>query len=117
MTHIKAILTAYSDCNGFTGERDLNFVCDKALTADELRTVFPAAVPDGYNEFDPNLSVAAVIGVFGADAKYYVAREGSVCIYIMPTTNLWLNRGNAFEDLADEVSWCPRRKMFRVWWD
>lgn len=120
MKHVKQILQAYSDCNGFKGERDLKFFCSTPLTAGELKTIFPALTPEGYNAFDPVESINTLIETFGENADYHVAREGSVCVYIKPKGNFWLNGGRA-PDLnnfpADEILFCPEKGMIRVWWD
>lgn len=115
MKHVKEIMTAYSDCNGFSGERNLAFFCQTPLTAEELKTLFPALVPEGYNAFDPVKSVAKMIEVFGEKSEYFVAREGSVCIYVKHLHgNLWFDR---VELDADEFLFCPEKQLFRVWWD
>jgi len=114
---VDEVLAAYSDCNHHKGPRNLNYFCKHALTATELTKLMSSAVPDGYNGFDPAVSLVKIIETFGDDADYYVARESSVCVYIRPKHNIWLSRDTAFRSLADEVLFCPKHSMFRVWWD
>lgn len=115
------ILKAYSDCNDAEGERNLDYLASKSVDGALLAEIMPIAIPDGYNGFDPKKSIAQLIEVFGLDAEYFVAREGSVCIYIRPNKNLWLNKrrgGMTVTELdADEIMFCPKKQMFRIWWD
>lgn len=93
----------------------MNYFCEQALAAAELKCVFPELVPDGYNNFDPVASVSQVIEAFGDKAEYHVAREGSVCIYVKAGPgNVWLERVNIN---ADEVLFDGEKQLFRVWWD
>lgn len=108
------IINAYSDCNGAKAPRNLKFRSEP-LSAADLTTIMPLAVPDGYNEFDPIVSIKKLIKYFGAEASYCIAREGSVCIYVKPVQRLWLNRSKPRIG-ADEVSFEPDG-YFRLWWD
>lgn len=112
------IIKAYSDCNDTDGDRNLNFLASAPLNGEQLLEAMTIAVPDGYNYFEPKKSVTEVVNFFGIDAEYFVAREGSVCIYIMPKQgNTWLTGHRAKKINADEFSFCSEKKMFRVWWD
>lgn len=112
----QSVLNAYADCNGTEAERNLNFLATEPVSAAELQILMRAAVPEGYNGFDPLISVDNLVACFGDKAQYFVAREGSVCIYIKPTFgNLWLRDLNDIH--ADEILFCPKKQMFRVWWD
>ena len=115
MKHVAEMMSAYSDCNEYSGERDLDYRCEVAMTHAELLIAFEALTPDGYNNFDPKVSIPKVIQVFGEDAEYFVAREGSVCVYVKPKRPcVWLNR---WEIGADELSYSPITHEFRLWWD
>lgn len=118
MKHVQQILAAYSDCNEFkAGERNLSYFCSVPLTGAELQTLMPECIKEGYNAFDSVNSVVEVIRFFGDTAQFYVAREGSVCIYIKPTEgNIWLN-GRVEAINCDEFSFDGNKGMFRVWWD
>ncbi|SRR5216684_7420414 len=114
---IKSIFDAYADCHDRGGKRDLNFFCTQALSGHELIDLMPMVVPEGYNAFDAIQSIKPVVEFFGADAKYHIAREGSVCVYIKPAKgNIWLN-GRFELPSCDEFSFCCEKQMFRVWWD
>lgn len=121
MTLIQSIIQAYSDCNDVGGDRNLNFMPAAPIDAKALIELMPLCIPDGYNQFDPVESIGQLVQVFGDDAEYFVARESSVCIYVMPTVNLWLggegSRSTNFKSInADEILFDPDKKMFRFWW-
>jgi hypothetical protein len=109
------IIQAYSDCNETDGERNLDYFASQALSAEDLKEITPKAIPDGYNGFDSIKSIEKLVEVFGDAAEYYMAREGSVCIYIKPLRNIWLR--DLKELRADEILYCPIKQMFRIWWD
>lgn len=121
---INEVMTAYSDCNGHAGERNLKYLASAPLNPIELIKLMAAAIPEGYNAFEASESIPRVVEVFGDDAEYFIARENSVCLYIKPKFNLWFCGRNSktakLEQLAhhaDEIMFCPEHKMFRVWWD
>lgn len=117
MKHVVEMRAAYRDCNNYVGkkERNLSFLCATPLTAEALTTLMPLIVVDGYNYFDSVKSIRLLTKAFG-NAEYFVAREGSVCIYIKPSSNVWLNRKPMILD-ADEFSYDVEKQMFRAWWD
>lgn len=69
------------------------------------------AIGGGYNEFEPN-KVSDIILKIDYNAKVYVAREGSVCLYIITSKpDKMIKALNADEgDLQQDGS-------IRVWWD
>jgi hypothetical protein len=116
------ILTAYADCHECIGfedaERDLNFFCELPLKAEQLKGVFQVVTPNGYNNFDADKSSDLLTEVFG-DSEYFIAREGSPCVYIRPKSgNIWF-RAEELDLMSncDEFSYDADKKMFRVWWD
>lgn len=115
-------ICAYSDCQpeDMGLERDLNYFDKCPVNADEIILIMAASIPDGYNGFDPNKSTKAIVDVFGGDSKYFVAREGSPCIYVKPTKgNIWLSETRSkMQDIgADEILFDADLGMFRIWWD
>jgi hypothetical protein len=119
----RRILKAYSDCNDIAAgeERQLNFFCPYAFNLAEAKTILHKALPEGYNRFEAETAIAELDAAFGKDAKVFIAREGSVCIYVKPANVVWIGSGRP-ADLtkvlnADEVSFQPELGMFRIWWD
>lgn len=113
---VDEVMTAYSDCNGHKGPRNLGYIASKSVTAQEICNLMRAAVPEGYNGFEADKSIPVLVEFFG-DAEYFVAREGSVCIYIKPKQNVWFTRRTVDCLNADEVLFDSEKQMFRVWWD
>lgn len=121
-------LEAYADCHdGLVETRELNFFSKRPLNGKRLIEILAKVIPHGYNAFDAD-SVKAVVEAFGEHSTYFVAREGSPCIYVRPQddpkqpgAHVWIGEhGKAAcvtDDLADEVSFEPALGMFRLWWD
>lgn len=115
---LKECLKAYADCHSETpkAERNLSFKATHPLTGEQFVRVMNRVVPDGYNEFD---SVVAenVRSAFGENAEYYIAREGSVCVYIKGSKVTGIPRNSKLAGIKnDEVSE-DKDGTIRVWWD
>lgn len=110
------VIEAYSDSfDDVEAQRNLNYFEKTPVTGPQLIEIMSKVVV-GYNAFDGTKSTRQVVSVFGDDAAYHIAREGSVCIYIDVTDgNLWLR--NISKIKADEILYDGTKKMFRVWWD
>lgn len=109
-------LAAYSDCNDLSvGDRNLKFKASFPVSGTALKAIMRGAVPDGYNDFDEK-AVERLVELFGEEAHYVIAREGSVCIYVKPLKRVWVSRAIEIGKLADEVSY-EGAGIFRVWWD
>lgn len=116
------VVAAYSDClpetvNADSIGRNINFLSNRALNLTEATKVMRLAVPFGYNRFDVEEAMHAIAAVFGENAQVLLAREHSVCMYVKPSKNVWLSRGEVEVGLADEVSFVTDLGMFRIWWD
>ena len=107
------VLEAYGDSHGLD-VRNLSFMSSKPVKGSVLIKLMAAIVP-GYNDFEGSRHPKDVVDVFGEDSKYYPAREGSVCIYVKPYRNVWLDKIESIQ--ADEKMWDYKHGMFRFWWD
>lgn len=103
---------AYADCveNALTEEteatRQLEFRATQAVDPSTACAIMQELV-NGYNNFE-----ADCLKLFPDDCQIFLAREGSVCIYVLPgvkklPTSLQLS--------ADEFD--ERNGEFRIWWD
>lgn len=103
----KEVMEAYSDFHDSKNskKRNLNFLASGDVSRDEAYKIMKSAVPEGYNGFSPEL-----IKRFPADARFTIAREGSVCLYVR-------GEGLPIGDtvLADECS--ESGEEVRYWWD
>jgi hypothetical protein len=117
MTIKAEVIAAYSDCNESPSERNLRYFSRESVSYKEAHDILLAAIPDGYNGFDPNESMIKLIEIFGEGCKIHIARESSVCLYLKPDQRVWLSRDAEIGKLADEVSFDHDLGMFRVWWD
>lgn len=112
------IIKAYSDCNGIyeSAKRKLDFKASGALSLNEAKEAMKQAIPNGYNEFTAS-KLRVLDAVIDTEVKCWVAREGSVCLYLE-------NHGQKEADLpelieilsADEVD-ILRDGQLRIWWD
>ncbi len=111
----KKILQVYADSHDdLNCERDLDFISINPINGDDLIRIMSKIVPH-YNYFEGQKSCEQLVKMFGRDAAYFVAREGSVCIYVKPSRKLtWLNRQKLD---CDEFSYDCDENKFRVWWD
>jgi hypothetical protein len=114
-TVVYQTLSAYSDCHSEEefGPRDLNFKATAAVYGPYLLLIMGRAVPNGYNAFEVERSLGRLVAACGPKAKYYIAREGSVCIYVKVPKGVCvpLRCTN-----ADEVS-LEVDGTLRFWWD
>lgn len=116
---IEQIFSAYSDCeNGSKAERCLEFK-SAGLTAEEILEVLPKAIPFGYNNFDSKKVLRALetAGLLHGETVFFVAREGSPCLYLTSKHNLWLDtiQKLAKSSKADEALFI--NGQLRLWWD
>ena len=92
--------------------RNLNFRASKAVSRDRAIKILQYAIPRGYNEFNADL-----LKLLPKDAKIFIAREGSVCIYV----NKVISESLASEMMADENDEVPYGEKggseWRMWWD
>lgn len=103
------------DLQGCYGEgRHLKFILPESIPVAELEP-YLMLIGD-YNGFNPKKAVTYIRKMFGEEARVFVAREGSVCLYVKPSKNVWISK-NKVEADADEISYCNDLNMFRVWWD
>jgi len=123
----KETINSYSDCNGLSKEsRQLDFLASKTLTIKEAEEIMSLAVEGGYNYFKPEL-----ISILPQDSKIWLAREGSVCLYLdMPLDEQ--TQKDLFCDEYDQITkdvlkYQPNMSdmsdmsdmigMYRIWWD
>lgn len=113
------IVQAYSDCNNLfpAEQRNLDFKSEIELTGEELKEVIQLSIPDGYNRFHPVKTIDRILEVF-PKASFFVAREGSVCVYVKPNRTVWIGSRGLKEGFAkaDEIS-LEKDGTIRLWWD
>lgn len=108
-------MSAYSDCHQEKGyaSRDLNFKAVASVAGPYLLELMGRAVPEGYNGFTVEGALQRLVDACGPKAKYYIAREGSPCIYVKVPKGtrvlFWCTN-------ADEVS-LEADGTLRFWWD
>ena len=90
--------------------RNLNFKASAFVTRDEAKSILGQWVPN-YNEFSPKL-----LDKFPKGCYILIAREASVCLYVMP---FGAKLPSARSVLADEVSIEKMNgfEVTRYWWD
>lgn len=117
----KETINAYSDCNGLSKEsRQLDFLASRPVTVKEAEEIMLLAVEGGYNAFKPEL-----ISLLPQDSKIWLAREGSVCLYLdMPIdeqTQIDLQCDEYDQVTKDVLRYQPNMGdmigMYRIWWD
>jgi hypothetical protein len=103
-----AIMKAYADCHMDWEKgaklRNLDFCASEFVSRDEAFKILSEAIPGGYNAFNANLLLA-----FPKNARFQIAREGSVCLYVTGK-----NLPSAEKVSADEKD---GSKVVRYWWD
>lgn len=118
------VMEAYCDCN-YRGindrkealdRRSLTFKASSTVNRQEAFEIMTAALDEGsfndedilcYNDFEPQM----ILDHFPEDAKFILAREGSVCLYV---NGKKLPKGIANE----EDSMYIKGKVYkRYWWD
>jgi len=90
--------------------RNLDWVAEIPVSGDKLREALKAT-GEGYNDFEP-INVTDTILTVDPEAEVYVARKGSVCLYIK--TDLPHHMIVALN--ADEGDIQPDG-LVRIWWD
>jgi len=117
----KETINAYSDCNSLSKEsRQLDFLASRSVTVKEAEEIMSLAVEGGYNAFKPEL-----ISILPQDSKIWLAREGSVCLYLdMPIdeqTQIDLQCDEYDQVTKDALRYQPNMGdmigMYRIWWD
>lgn len=107
----KELQEAYNDDYAV---RKLEYRSSVPVTYDELKEVLP--IIGQYNNFDPKEVIKGLEEI--SDLLFYPAREGSVCLYILPPTT-YLDLKVIYEMsssiLADEIG--LQDHMIRLWWD
>jgi hypothetical protein len=117
----KETINAYSDCNDLSKEsRQLDFLASRPVTVKEAKEIMSLAVEGGYNDFKIEL-----ISILPQDSKIWIAREGSVCLYLdMPLDEQ--TQKDLFCDEYDQITkdvlkYQPNMSdmigMYRIWWD
>ena len=93
--------------------RRLNFLASHSVTRDEAVEIMAQAVPNGYNEFQPN---GQTLAKFPDDSQITLAREGSVCVYVqgkLPANKKYQNDEHTY---YPPIPGTPRGET-RLWWD
>lgn len=114
------VIAAYADCCEVEAERNLSYFEAESFSVEEATKVLNAAIPHGYNAFNADVCLKRIETAFGKEARIFIAREGSVCLYVKPSTNVWIGCGRASDATrvrADECSFNPEMGLFRLWWD
>jgi hypothetical protein len=122
----ESVAAAYSDClpenvmppkySDYGTGRNLSYLAPDTVKLKDSAFLFK--IIGQYNGFDPKTALHELIDVFGEEAEVRIAREGSPCVYIKATHNIWLGRRSKVDVItADEFSFDPEHGAFRVWWD
>ncbi len=93
--------------------RRLDWEASQPVEGDMIETALKAT-GEGYNEFEP-VAVAKTIIRTDPEAKVFVAREGSVCLYIKTAWNTEMMAAMQHAG-ADETDLQPNGSA-RIWWD
>lgn len=115
----REIRITYADCQSgdyarkFIGQRRLDWKAAKSVSGNEVREALLAAC-EGYNCFDAAAVASAIVSV-DPKAKVYVAREGSVCLYVVTDYPSRMKRNSVMKH-ADEVD-TMKDGSIRFWWD
>jgi hypothetical protein len=115
---VTEIAIAYSDGLGLAETRNLNFFSRIPLEGKDFLNACFLCIPS-YNEWDGVRFPLALLSFFGEGAQFYVAREGSVCVYVRPRKDFFiLNLNDLADDLKiDEISYDSNFGLIRLWWD
>lgn len=101
------VLEAYADCRVAWEEgsrrRNLSFRASEPVLRDEAYRIMRKAIPGGYNDFK-----ADAILDFDPTCSFWIAREGSVCLYVSGPLPKRI--------FADEVDKTNTGET-RIWWD
>jgi hypothetical protein len=124
------VLEAYADCVGEQNEdtnrrRNLYFKSTHPVTVAEACALLTKATPEGYNEFKGSLIAKLPVS---DGRKVWLAREGSVCIYVtgpeMPGTMQTKLKADEFDFYPDKYVKTYGENKFtisgpvtRIWWD
>lgn len=117
----KETINAYSDCNGLSKEsRQLDFLASRPVTVKEAEEIMSLAVEGGYNFFKPEL-----ISILPQDSKIWLAREGSVCLYLDVPVDEQAQKDLSCDEYdqitKDVLKYQPNMSdmigMYRIWWD
>ena len=104
-------LRAYADCGltSFSNAmsiRSLRFHATESCTPNQARRIMKQDIPDGYNNFNADL-----LSKFPPSCEIWIAREMSVCLYVVGD-NLPSKQALG----ADEYDVQPDG-FTRIWWD
>lgn len=113
------VLLAYCDGHeDVEGERNLCFFCHNGVKGKDFISIAALAIP-GYNAWNGVRTPKLLVSMFGKKAEYFFGREGSVCIYVRPHKDFWLESAVELKDIAeiDEFSYEYDLKLFKLWWD
>lgn len=109
-------LRAYSDCNEQFpfDDRNLNFRAETPVSLAEAAEILGEAIPGGYNEFSAKLILK--IQKVAPNCQVYMAREGSVCLYLQgePEDLKKIRKMKCLH--VDECDFEPDGTL-RLWWD
>jgi len=118
-------LIAYADCvetarDGHTREsieetmsrRNLNWKASHAIGTEEAVDIMKEVCPFGYNDFE-----AEVLGDLPDDCRVFLAREDSVCVYVLRGKNEFPGMMANEKDLIKEDKAHGKKGEYRFWWD
>lgn len=115
---VAEIAGAYSDSHDLNAERNLNFFSRLPLQGKDFLNACFLCIPS-YNAWDGKRFPLQLLEFFGEGTEFFIAREGSVCIYVRP--------GQAFDLIStpkfakqievDEFGYDPTFGLIRLWWD
>ena len=111
------VLKAYADCNNKYDHkvRNLDFRASEPVSLKDAYDILKVAIPNGYNEF--TASKLKILDALLPDAECFIAREGSVCLYITGHNQTKKEIPELMEMLlADEITIEPNKQL-RIWWD
>lgn len=105
------MLNAYSDCNSqSTRPRTLDFKSELPVNTVEAYHIMTKSLKDingTYNDFNVEL-----LKLLPENSEIYLAREGSVCIYVSGKLDIHKSKLK-----ANEFNYYENINQTRIWWD
>ena len=106
------VMLAYGDCNNLIS-RNLDWRASEFVSRDKAISIMKRYVPS-YNDFEPDLLLN-----LPEDCHIRLAREASVCMYVM-TDEKPDARLMKVDEISEDVEIIENNvmvKIWRLWWD
>lgn len=120
---LQSTIVAYSDANEITDEeRNLDYKAEYPVTPLQAAAIMEIALSykgiqsGGYNEFSAKLLLK-----LPESSEVWLAREGSVCVYVKVSNDIaFTKRGlkcDEFDVESVHVDADSTGRTYRIWWD